>query len=338
MAPEGAGRLIMRSTHEVVAVAAIGTGVGLGHAMRAHSILMSFAAEGTDTTLVLQWRGDDAQRNTMEKRFGAGMNCVVIPDLEEALKYKPGALLLTDIPEGHALPFARIRKERGSPVVCLNAYGLPDEHPDAAFLRGMYWEHTTHPEHQWAVGGATFEVLSKKIQSLRPAHPWSSANVNRILLTCGAADPGEISEAAIPLLGYLAKELIVVAGPLFKLERIRHLQSLENACIKVVNAPADIASHMLRSDLIISLGGQTTWEAMFLGRPVAMIRWGPTARAADYFVSNGAALDFGTINELPNRSAWSLADAAALRKQAARNFEMVDGKGAARTVAWLRAH
>jgi UDP-2,4-diacetamido-2,4,6-trideoxy-beta-L-altropyranose hydrolase len=166
----------------------------------------------------------------------------------------------------------------------------------------------------------------------------------RLLVTLGGADPENatlavmraVEKAAIP-----GSRTRVVGGPANP-----HVASLRAAAgpgVEIVERVTDMAAALRDADLAVTGAGGTVWEALHLGVPTL------TVVVAEDQRGNGAELDrLGVARLLGEGSAFVETDAAAEiralaadgdRRQAmaARGRALVDGRGAARIVAAMRA-
>jgi UDP-2,4-diacetamido-2,4,6-trideoxy-beta-L-altropyranose hydrolase len=101
---------------------------------------------------------------------------------------------------------------------------------------------------------------------------------------------------------------------------------------------------MADADLAISAGGSTTWELAFMGVPSALVVVAPNqAAAAAASVAQGIAVPLGDAAALTGeevaRQVRDLAlDAQRRARMSAAGQALIDGQGAARVVAAMRAH
>lgn len=174
-----------------------------------------------------------------------------------------------------------------------------------------------------ALCGARYALLRREFRDLPRRR---AGEVGRVLITLGGSNPGgrtgPIAQALLAAMPAVTVE--VVAGPLFRGDLP------EDARLVVHRSPANMVELMLRADLAIAAGGQTTYELAACGVPTVAVcvaenqRANLAALASVLRVTSDAALVDDAVALAGDRAArQALADAG----QA-----LFDGYGAER--AW----
>jgi spore coat polysaccharide biosynthesis predicted glycosyltransferase SpsG len=211
--------------------------------------------------------------------------------------------------------------------VLLNGDPARPEPADLVFLRGAT---TPDGETPGTVRtGFTYEVVRPEITDLRPPTPWAGTAVGDILVSFGASDPGEQTEAllaaTVPLAG-----LHVMIGPGFTRERRARIEGLLAGRGSVLDDPDAFAPLLAETDCFVSVGGQSVLEALHLGRPVAAVRWGSLADDVTWLSDAGLVADLGPADGALEQLATLMARPDVLAQHARAGFATIDAQGANR--------
>ncbi len=193
------------------------------------------------------------------------------------------------------------------------------------------------PVPQWpgqsVVSGPIFHPVRPEVVTRRPNVPWRADRAQEVLLCLGGADPGRCTERVLQLWDWDSPQLLtVVVGPAFGEARSRRLVDSAGRGANIMLSPPDFPDLLLKSDLVLTLGGLTTYEAMTLGRPCASLRWEHLSEVTDRLERAGvvATLDW---DRMPEELPALCADGARLERLASTGFDAVDGAGADRIAA-----
>jgi RimJ/RimL family protein N-acetyltransferase len=197
----------------------------------------------------------------------------------------------------------------------------------------------------WLLLGTRYSLLRPEFEPWRGRERIIPKQAKKILITLGGADAKNVTACvlnAMPLLGDLALEIRVLAGPLnsrlAELGRITATMPNVELCIDVT----DPAPLMAWADIAVAAAGTTAWELAFMQAPAILLVLAanqfPVARGLDAF---GAVQSLGSADGLT-----SGAIAAALRdlihdvprrqRMADSARILVDGMGAARVLSAMR--
>jgi len=196
--------------------------------------------------------------------------------------------------------------------------GLPDDQVDAVVLSGGAW-HMVRPD----------------VTEARPLRPWFGAGATRVLVILGGADPGYVNETLLDswpegLQGSL------VLGPALPRSRLADLQS-RAAKLDILVAPANLPQIMLAHDLVVTLGGLTSYEAMTLGRPVACVSWAHMAAYVARLAQAGVVVDLGPPQQATEALAGLIKQGPVLTSIAKAGWQAIDGRGAARVAQAIQS-
>jgi spore coat polysaccharide biosynthesis predicted glycosyltransferase SpsG len=336
--------------------AAGGPALGLGHLRRCATLAGALAARGGFTVVLLAEDepavDEDEDRTPLADGFlPAGVRLVTVADPDAALAARdrlvagfPGpALLVTDLLGLDAADAAVARAQGFVRLVHVNddlGRDLPAGPYDAdLFFLSNAWDtpESSGLPFERVRAGAAWHPVDPGAARLRPDTPRPAIPARRVLLTLGGADPGWATETVLTGLARLGwpVEVTVVAGPAFGLQRTRALAGLVAGHGELVIAPPSSASVLAMAELVVTLGGLTTYEAMCLGRPAATVAWGPMTADVDRLTGTGVAADLGPPEEAAARLTTLAGDGPELGRLARAGWELVDGRGASRVAAEL---
>ena len=191
------------------------------------------------------------------------------------------------------------------------------------------------------LGGPAFHCVRPAIMNHRPSRAWRfrPGEQQRVALCLGGADPGGLTERITKeLISQISPhlDLTVVLGPLWQSGRVDDFCRRYGQSARVIFSPKDLGKILAKADLAVTLGGNTTYEALALGRPVACIRWKYMTSFVSELARGGLAFDLGDDPGNAAREVVALLATAQPRERAAeRGFRLLDGHGALRIASYL---
>lgn len=332
----------------IVLHCAAGPAIGLGHLARSASVTAALSRLGALAHLLVEAPGaypdleaeaggapitrasDRAGARSAYRRLSCGGpgRPVLVTDLLD--------LTPADADTARGMGFARI--------VHLTDSGA-DRYPADLFIDTDAVPRMHRPAASTILAGATFHAVRPTIVAARPAEPWRpdrARALRRVLITLGGADPGHCTEAlvegltrAFPQAPKPTPRFTLVAGPAFGEARRAALADTSSPEFALAAVDADMARLTASHDLIVTLGGETSYEAMCLGRPVACVRWAHMGPYVDAMARSGLVADLG--GEPAGALLALVHDPAALASLARAGYESVDGGGADRCAAAIHA-
>lgn len=293
-----------------------GPAAGWGHVGRCFALAQAWADEGGHATFACHeldghWRA----------RCDAEGFDVVAP---EDAAYGGADWAVVD---GYDLPPAELRsiEDSGIPVLQVDDHGLSRPVP----ARVIVDQNLGAEEATYATRGAAQLLLGPRYALLRrelrcPARTDRSreGEARRLLVSLG----GSPTEAARETFEQ------TLADP-----RLARLEVIELA------GRQDVAAAMAQADLALAASGSTSWELCATGVPAVLVAMAanqvPLARG---LAAHGAALDGGPIEAVDASLLAALVanlagDHARRQRMAAAGRDLVDGRGALRVVAAMRA-
>lgn len=235
------------------------------------------------------------------------------------------------------------------PLMVIDDYAhLPYYDADVLLNQNLGAEHLTYsgpPAMRRLLG--TQYVLMREEFAGRPSieRPTASA-ANRLLVTMGGGDPHNVTARVVKaLIAGIGDRLAVtvVIGP--SNPHADSLWRMAAACpaVELVEGVTAIRPIMESADLAVTAAGSTCWELAYLGIPMITVVTADNQRGiAGGLEDAGASINLGWHSGLAH--GLIVETVAGLRSDVARRARMsatarrlVDGKGAARVTAALRA-
>jgi len=211
------------------------------------------------------------------------------------------------------------RLQRIAPVIALDDMG---EGKNRAHV--TIYSLPTLEEVEGNFKGPEYIVLGEGINSVQPL---PREDRRGILVTFGGSDPFNLSILVIRILNDLGFKPILVKGPFFK-------GKIEDVDCSIIENPPSLHDLISRAELVITSFGITMYEAFRLKTPVLLFNH------TKYHWELGKRLDVLNLGFFPDTTTEELKQSLKsaldrrdeLWKIAARDAELVDGRGASRIV------
>lgn len=248
----------------------------------------------------------------------------------------PGrAVLVTDLLGLGAEDARQARTEGFSALAQLNEDGVGRYDADLTFNGDGFLPDREVPAGTGLlIEGPRHHVIDERVAGRRPSRPWHGERIRSILVTFGGADPGRLTECWMEDTGVGSGDVewTLVIGPAFDRHRRDELLRRTRGNVRVLEPQDDLGGVIVAHDLLITMGGRTSYEGMCLGRPVAAVQWGGMARFVRAMAASGLVFDLGPARGATARLRDALADAEVWRALAWRGWQTIDGRGAERVL------
>lgn len=247
------------------------------------------------------------------------------------------------IADGYAFdgPYQRMIKEHRLNLMALDDYGHAQDYAADIILNpgirpnpDLYLRR--RPSTQLLLGPQYFPLRREFLEI--PRYPRLTSPLGeKILVTLGGADPGQVTLKVIESLTELDQQLQirVVAGPSYPdLDRLK--AAIRQRQILLLQEVDDMAELMMWADIGISAGGGTLAEMAYLGLPAIIIQTAENQAASRFYDTEyGASLylgDAGTVSNDQILDSVKLLCANSLKRQKMREngWKLIDGNGGRR--------
>jgi spore coat polysaccharide biosynthesis predicted glycosyltransferase SpsG len=320
--------------------AAGGSETGVGHLSRCRSLAVELLRRRAGPVVLVY----EALAEIAEKFCPPGAQLMVASSRMRAVKMREEALrktgktssvLITDLLQLGENDAAFARRQGFQTLVHLNDSGLPAYAADLvvdgdAFKNG---------QQSSVVGasylcGAAYHIVEPSVVARRPAQPWNKAAVETVLLCFGGADPDRQTEFFVHETSKRRSTVTftVAAGPAFSPQRCEVLASLAGPNYRFVRGSSGMADFILEHDVVVTLGGLTSYEAMCLGRAVFAVAWAHMAPYVEQLDAVGLLNNLGSGEGTIDHLYLSVGNTESVRRLARAGYEAIDGRGAERVI------
>ena len=321
--------------------------IGIGHVMRCLALAqawgdregeVTFACRELPESLLPRLYRERIDVTTVEAERGSVEDACRTAGLAAALA--SSAVVLDGYSFGAA--YQQVVRSTGSCLVVVDDYGqIGSYEADIILDQNLGSEpgpYEGRDPNSLLLLGADYALLRRDVvQSRRPRD--FRATADKVLVTCGGADPAGLTSRLLESLGRLKETLLdirVVLGPATGGVPGNLPNGIPHR-VEVLQAQESLAPLMSWADLAVAAAGSTVWELAYLGLPSLLISVAPNQRpAAAQLQRAGFAVDLGEVSdsELGERLLEAvrelIRDAGRRSAMSGAGERVVDGRGAAR--------
>ena len=166
------------------------------------------------------------------------------------------------------------------------------------------------------------------------------ADVERVLVTCGGADPRAATPGLLEaVLGLPGIRVDVVVGAVFSEENRKQINMIagrHNDRVAVIDAPASLAATMSRADLCVCANGLTKYELAAMGVPTLALSLSPAHHETNLaFADTGALSVLGMLDaidgpQITDAAAHLISDRQCRTRMSEAGMALIDGLGTER--------
>lgn len=121
--------------------------------------------------------------------------------------------------------------------------------------------------------------------------------IKNILICFGGADPAYFTEFICNSINDKKYNYTIILGPAMDEKRKEYIKNIKKQNIKYISNPKNMIDLYKSHDMLVTLGGMMTYEAMCLGLPVCAIRWKYLEYIVKNFGKKNMISDLGNIEE-----------------------------------------
>jgi hypothetical protein len=305
---------------------AAGPRVGFGHLVRARSLA---AALGVPVWVSIRGSADT-------RRVAATLGCDVVDDVE--LPNRRCAVMVVDDPSPRrALPWVHRARQSGLLAVTISDLGLGAVESDLA-VDGSIEPHATRLGLFDNLYGPAYAILDPSIATARGARPAGGTDV--LVALGGGAHVGVLAARLCRAIAARVPDVRIrvasgfVAGPRPVLDAGDWIEST-----------GGLAAELAAARVAVVAGGVTLYEACAIGVPAVGLALTPAQRrTVQAFAARGAALEggfapdgAGAFERTAEGVLEIMSSARVVERLALSGQHLVDGRGATRVAARIRA-
>lgn len=330
-----------------------GPGIGGGHVMRCLALAQAWSEAGGRAVFCAALLAPALQQRLADEGFGClavgvapGSSADAAATLAAAKSLDARAVVI----DGYQFPtdFHQRLHDAGLKLAAVDDNGEIGRYVDDLVVnQNRHASPALYPRraaHTRLLLGTEYALLRREFRGWQGPPRTFPASARRLLVTLGAADPQNVTAEVIGAIGRTpareAEIVVVVGGSNPHAEAIGARAAELPHCRLVSDPGVEMAGLMAAADLAISAGGSTMWELACLGVPFIPVviadnqRQAAAAMASDGYPAIGAS---AVARELPAAVAGLAADPVLREALSRRGRQLVDGHGAERVCAALRA-
>lgn len=145
--------------------------------------------------------------------------------------------------------------------------------------------------------GFEYYIVGNEVIKNRKKNLKHIKSIKNILICFGGADPAFFTEYFAKNINDSKYNYKIVLGPAMPKNRKENILTIKKENIEYIDSPENMIKLLLNSDLLITLGGMTTYEAMCLGVPASAVRWNYLEYIVKSFGEKNMITDLGNIDE-----------------------------------------
>ncbi len=145
--------------------------------------------------------------------------------------------------------------------------------------------------------GFKYYVVGENITKKRPEQFKTISKIQKVLVSFGGADPAFFTEYFAKAINDTKYNYTFVLGPAMSKQRKQDIQNIKKENINYIDSPTNMSELLLSHDILVTLGGMSTYEAMCLGTPACAIRWNYLEYIVKSFGEKNMINDLGNIEQ-----------------------------------------
>ncbi len=145
--------------------------------------------------------------------------------------------------------------------------------------------------------GFEYYIVGNEILKNRKKEFKVKVSIKNILICFGGADPALFTEYFAQIIDDSKYNYNIVLGPAMSQDRKDAILSIKKRNIEYIDSSTNMIELLLNSDMLVTLGGMTTYEAMCLGVPASAVRWNYLEYIVKSFGEKNMITDLGNIDE-----------------------------------------
>ncbi|MDJ0616486.1 MAG: hypothetical protein QNJ63_07005 [Calothrix sp. MO_192.B10] len=326
----------------VVLQAAGGGAIGVGHLSRTATLATALRKTGFWHRVILLWETTPEIAAHFQP---PECEVIVVPNSQAAFRERShlcaeqdSAILVTDLLNVQPQDIVAAKKQGYQAFVHINDSGSGRFLADILVDEDAFKSLKDLPASFEGVGlmGASYRIINQSVVQLRPSAPWQGETVEKVLITLGGADPDNLTLKLVQSL-YQQEEhpnlsVTTVVGPAFDIKQVNNLENIaeKKDNFRVVKSPVSLGKLIQEHDLIVTLGGITSYEAMCLGKPCAAIAWGSMKYYIEQLSLLGLLSNLGEVNYAAHHLCEIMKNVDSLHKLARLGWKKIDGQGTER--------
>jgi len=331
-----------------------GTRIGSGHLMRCLALAQAWKDAGGEATFITACQGEGLLQRLRDEGFDIKLLPSAYPDkadwnfIRDILAGHPTAWVVMD---GYHFDevYQRLVKEAGHRLLVIddNAH-LKHYYADIVLNQNLHAEqlHYVCEPYIHFLMGADYVLLRREFLAWREWHREIPEVARRVLVTLGGGDPENntlkvmqaLQDMALPDLE--ANVVIGASNP--HASALEQIAEQSHFTIHLIRDAVNMPELIAWADVVVSGGGTTAWELLFMGAPSLFMVVADNQRHTTEDIENqGFGKNLGLAQNITAGSLTvaitSLAKDSNLRASISRKSrQLLDGQGAQRVISSMK--
>lgn len=176
--------------------------------------------------------------------------------------------------------------------------------------------------------GPQYQLIRQDLSEFRPSSVPKVKKIQNISFIFGGSDPGFLIEDTIRELSKRTPSFdsMIVLGPGMKEKRKERILEKSFSNIIFLNNPF-IPDVIAQSDVVVTMGGMTSYEAMFIGKPVLAVEWEHMAKYVKYMHKHDLLFTLGDRTVFMDNLMKKINFLDEIQSIVEKSFFTIDGKG-----------
>lgn len=314
--------------------------IGVGNLSRCRTLANSLSNLGRDNIYMIYEASNEVAKNFLPKEE---INLFIVQSREEALEKRQfisninninTKVLITDIYELTKQDEIFARNQGFNILMHMNDSSIPEYSADYMIDQEAFIKPWLHSDKIKFIRGGKYSIIRPQVTELRPIKPWNKSNVEKVLLCFGGSDPDKCIEGFIKHIKYNRNlddiRFDVIVGPGVIEDRWINIKKNVFNNVNFLRNPANLPELMSKSDVLITIGGITSYEGMCLGKPVLCVSCGKMGYYIEELEKINLVKNLGSIEVAFTNLYDVINDINLLKRLADNGFNQVDDKGSER--------
>lgn len=324
--------------------------IGFGHIIRCLSLAQCCKIQGCNVTFITNCESEGINQQLLSEGFGIVPLDSFYPDPNDwKITFKELKACSYDwfVLDGYHFDskYQYKIKETGCKLLVIDDMAKLEHYPaDLILNQNIYAEQLQYSCEPYSrlLSGVSYTLLRSEFLNIDKSLKDIPQVVRKILVTMGGSDPNNVTfkiVQALKMLDIKNIEVIIVLGPANHCkEKIENALSQKPFVYSILSSVKNMPEIMAWADLVISAGGSTCWEILYMSLPCLIIVLAENQRVnAEILEKEGVVLNLGWYENVSESQIVDSLEKIIKDKKLRENMSMrskafVDGKGRERIV------
>ncbi|WP_338652594.1 hypothetical protein [Lysinibacillus sp. Y5S-8] len=296
--------------------------VGIGNFSRCYSIFKQLEMDGEECIFLVEGNQELVSQFDL-----TNIIFIIENDTIFSLLHRHTGIFVIDIPVA-PLALVYFYRERREKVISINDQYALDIEPSIYINGDNSKNYIFNNTRKYA--GAEYQIIRNDLKTYRPLIYPTLHQIRNIGIMFGGSDPGLLTEKFINELqgnDYYGFTFHIFLGS--GISKNRKLSLKSKTLFNVIYIDNKLVADFFNEiDVLITMGGITSYEAMYVGVPVLSIEWKYMGQYVSYLGSLGLLVNLGDFNdETLTKLVHALSNLENINRIGQYAFETINGYG-----------